>query len=279
MVGKDNRQSSDLIFCSLSAGLMSVGIDVWDVGITTTPALSYLIRQNNCDCGVMITASHNPAEYNGIKIFDSNGHKIMPKDEQELLSIYNNIETYLFENKVGKVFNKSELLHSYVDKVINSCDCLSISSCKIAIDCANGAGGHIIPYVFKTLFNNCECFNCKMNSELINRMCGSVDTNQFSNKIKEGFDIGFAFDGDADRLVVILKDGQVLSGEYLLYILAKYYKTHNMLKDNIVVTTFLTSIAVEQALKKLDIKFVRCDVGDKYVWDMMEKQNAVLGAE
>ena len=279
IVGRDNRQSSDMLFCALSSGLMSVGINVWDVGIVTTPALSYLVSHNVCDAGVMITASHNSAEYNGIKIFDNAGHKIMPDYEQELVSIYNNIESFVCNESIGIIYDKKDLIHSYIDKVIDYSNDISIKNIKIAIDCANGAGSHIIPYVFKTLLDRCDCFNCQMFNNAINKNCGSVNTASFSKIVKENYDFGFAFDGDADRLVVVQKNGQILSGEVLLYILAKYYKLHNNLKDNRVVTTILTSISIEQALAKLGICTLRCDVGDKNVWEMMDKQNACLGGE
>lgn len=278
MVGRDNRQSSDMLFCSLSAGLMSMGVDVVDVGLVTTPALSYLLKDSGCDYGVMITASHNPAEYNGIKIFDSLGHKIMPEQEQKIVDIYNNMDSYIYSGDVGRMYDNKDIIYKYIDKIIDSIGNLSLQGRKIAIDCANGAGSNILPYVFKTLIDKCDCYNCHILGE-INKNCGSVNTQEFSNIVKDNYDYGFAFDGDADRIVVILKDGQVLSGEKILYILAKYYYTHNLLTNNTIVTTILTSISVEQALQKMGIKTIRCDVGDKYVFEAMQQQNAVLGGE
>ncbi|MBQ7602562.1 MAG: hypothetical protein IJU58_00210 [Clostridia bacterium] len=278
MVGRDNRQSSDMLFCALSAGLMSMGVDVVDVGLVTTPALSYLLKDGGCDYGVMITASHNPAEYNGIKIFDSFGHKIMPEQEQKIVDIYNNMDSYIYSGDVGRMYDNKDKIYKYIDKIIDSIGNLSLKDRKIAIDCANGAGSDILPYVFKTLIDKCDCYNCKTLGE-INKDCGSVNTQEFCKIVKNNYDYGFAFDGDADRIVVILKDGQILSGEKILYILAKYYHSQNRLTNNTVITTILTSICVEQALQKLGIKTIRCDVGDKYVFNAMQQHNAVLGGE
>ena len=280
IIARDNRPSSDMIFCALSAGLMSLGVDIIDVGITTTPALSYMTKITNCGYGIMITASHNPVEYNGIKIFDSMGHKIDARCEQEIVDIYNNIESYLYNDKIGRMYDKRELIHKYLDTIIDKIGGLSLPpDCKIIIDCANGAGGHIMPYVYKTLIGKCDCINCQTQGNNINKECGSVNIDAFVQSVKGNFDIGFAFDGDGDRLVVVLKDGSVLRGQTLLYIMAKYYKEHNLLKNNCIATTILTSIGVEQALDKLGITTYRSMVGDKHVWEMMKQRGAILGGE
>ena len=279
IIGKDTRVSGDMLYCALSAGLLCMGVNVVNVGLCTTPALSYLTKLKNYDYGIMITASHNPAEYNGIKIFNSYGTKVMPSFELELQQILNNIDTYLPTQQIGCVYNKPELLYCYTEHIINSVNLTDLQNCKVAIDCANGAGANIIPYICKTLLNDCSYYNCSTDGVSINKDCGSINTQKFISIIKDKYDIGFAFDGDADRVVVVLKNGEVLTGEVLLYVLAKYYKQNNILKNNSIVTTVLTNTGVLSSLQKINVTSYIVDVGDKYIMHKMQKTGTNLGVE
>ena len=279
VVGQDTRVSGDMIVCALSAGVMSMGVDVINLGILTTPALSFLTKSTQSDFGVMITASHNPAEFNGIKIFDSNGFKLSIKEEQQIESIFDNVSSCLPGDKVGRMFKRPELIHDYLTFLIDSIGSLPTKQHRIALDCANGAGSKIIPFVFKSLVDKCDCFNTDFETGEINGKCGSVDTQNFVKTVKGNFDVGFAFDGDADRVVAVLKDGQVLSGEQILFVFVKYLKQHNKLKNNKVVTTILTNIGIEDSLSKLGVETIRCDVGDRNILEEMQKQDCNLGGE
>ena len=279
LIGKDNRVSSDMLECSVAAGIMSVGVDVVTLGLCTTPSLSFLTKQLDCDYGVMITASHNPAQFNGIKIFDKNGFKLLNQQEEELKKIFVDIEKYLPTQNIGKHYIENERIYDYIDYVIDKFKSIPVKNLSIAVDCANGAGSHIIPYVFKNLFNNCTFFNTKTNGNDINGNCGSVDTNKFISIVKNKFDVGFAFDGDADRLVVVLKDGQIIDGETILYVFARYLKDKNKLNSNQVATTTLTNFGIENSLNKLGINVLRTPVGDKNIQYEMNKKALNLGAE
>lgn len=279
LIAKDTRVSKDMLFCSVSAGIMSMGVDVLDLGVATTPVLSWLTKKIGCGFGVMITASHNPAIFNGIKIFDSNGFKLDDNQQKELELIFNDIDSYFPTDSIGKIISKSESVYDYLDYVVDRFKKLKSLDISVAVDCANGAGSHIIPYVFKSLLNNCEVFNTDTTGENINKECGSINTGVFLQRVKDKFDFGFAFDGDGDRLVVILKNGQILSGEELLYVLARYYKSKGLLKNNMVVTTILTNMGIENALKDLGVEVLRCDVGDRFVLHQMLQNDIKMGAE
>ena len=279
IVGKDTRVSGDMLFCALSAGLLSMGIDIINVGLCTTPALSYLTKYTNSDYGMIITASHNPANHNGIKIFNSFGLKVMPKFEEEIRQILSDIDSYLPTEKVGKIYNKTELIRCYTQHILDNIKYVNASNYKIAIDCANGAGSKIIPYVYKKLLRNCTCFNCSTNGQDINKECGSINTKKFCSIVKQRFDVGFSFDGDADRVVVVQKDGSVLSGEMLLYIISKYYKQNNLLKKDCIVTTILTNMGIINALKDIGIDAYCVDVGDKHIMQKMLNEGVNIGAE
>lgn len=278
-IGKDTRVSSDMLVCALSAGVMSMGIDVLNIGLVTTPALSFLTKYTHSGFGVMITASHNPADYNGIKIFDNNGIKLSMEAERELSLIFENASNYLPGDDVGRMVCNTECVHTYLDFLCNKLGNTLPNNLSLALDCANGAGSKIIPYVFKTLVNRCECFNTDFDKGVINGECGSVNTERFATIVRNKFDFGFAFDGDADRLVVVLRDGQILSGEVVLFVLAVYLKQQNKLQNNRVVTTVLTNIGVENSLNALGIKTIRCDVGDRNVLEAMQKYDCNLGGE
>ena len=279
LVAKDTRISGDMIFCALSAGIMSVGVDVLNLGVATTPALSFLTKKLECDFGVMITASHNKAEFNGLKFFDRNGIKFENQNEVNLSKTVATIDNYLPSAKTGKLVEVFDRVYDYIDFVLQEFADINVNNKKIALDCANGAGSHIIPYIFKTLFDTCDCFNTSTDGSFINGECGSVDTRAFVDVVKDKYDFGFAFDGDADRLVVVLKNGEVLSGEILLFVLAKYLKSINKLQSNTVVTTILTNIGVENSLLKMGIKTIRTGVGDKFVLQDMLNHNLNLGVE
>ena len=279
IVGKDTRISSDMIECAFCAGVMSVGVNVLLLGLCTTPCLSFLTNKLGCDFGIMITASHNPANYNGIKIFNKNGIKLLDKEENELMQLFGMVSNYLPTQNVGKKLDVREKVFVYIDYIIEYFKSISLNNVSIAIDCANGAGSHIIPYVFKTLFENCEFFNTNTSGVDINGKCGSVDVGNFVKIVEDRYDFGIAFDGDADRLVVVLKNGTILDGDVLLFLFAKYLKNGKNLKNNSVVATILTNNGVETALHNEGIQLIRSNVGDKYVVEQMIKNNLNLGVE
>lgn len=276
VIGKDTRISGDILSYSLTCGILAGGGDVCDLGIITTPGVAY-ITKGNFDYGVMITASHNPAEYNGIKIFDKKGEKI---DEKEELNIENRIDEIKFcpHNEIGKYSSKKCLKRKYVDYLLSQSDA-SFDKFKIVVDCANGASENIAPAVFKSLGAEVVAINTGRDGSKINRNCGAMFPQQLSETVlTQKADLGFAFDGDADRLVVVDDKGKLLDGDDLLFLFAKYLKSRNMLKNDAIVVTDMSNMGLDIALKKEGINVIRTQVGDKYVAEAM-RQGFNLGGE
>lgn len=266
LIGRDTRQSGKEIMNSLAKGMSVNKAQIYDAGIISTAGLAYLTKKNNFDYGIQITASHNISEYNGLKIFDSRGYKINE-----------NIETFIEENlkEVPKP-KKYEILNqdnnAYLDLLKSICK-YSMKGTKIFIDCANGAISDYAKQIFEETNAKVVAINIKKENE-INKNASILDEQCFKeNMLKSDCDIGFCFDGDADRVMCALKNGIVLDGDRILYLLAKYYN------QKCVVGTIMTNMGLEKALQKSGIKLIRTDVGDRLIARMMKKKNYLLGAE
>ena len=279
LIGGDTRKSTDMLKYSLVSGILSHGIDVVDAGIVPTPAVSYL-STNVFTYGVMITASHNPPEYNGIKIFDNSGNKLCDKDIKKLQYIFDNINDYGLQtyDKVG-CYHKEDIIDKYINHIVSNIDIL-LSGNNVAIDCSYGACSSCVESVYKRLQANATIFNDKYNGLNINENCGALHP-EFLQKtmLLNDYDIGFAFDGDGDRVVCVLKDGRILDGDSILYVLAKYLKKLNMLYGDTIVATILSNCGFEHSLLKHNIKLLRTAVGDKNVSARMQKERLILGGE
>lgn len=277
IIARDPRLSGQSLAITFGLGAMLGGAHIIDIGIASTPAISYLTKQLHCDFGVVISASHNPAEYNGIKIFDSTGKKLGDKAEQELERklITNNSIDY---NNIGKIEFKPSILNIYTNYLLSLCE--NYKGMSIVIDCANGASRNIAQKIFKSAGAKVYCTGISLDGSKINKNCGATHPEHLAKIIKKyNADIGFSFDGDADRIIVCDSQGHIYSGDHILYCLAKYYKANNLLQANAVVGTSMTNFGLELSLKQLGIGLERADVGDKFVIDKMCKLNCNLGGE
>ena len=277
VLGRDTRKSGDMVALSFSSGVVIGGGSVVDVGVIPTPGIAYLVKKLKCDYGVVISASHNPAEYNGIKIFDCNGNKISVQEENliEKYFIHNNITNF---KKVGTYCQKRYISRQYVEFLRMTSK--SLKGMKIAIDCSNGASGSVAPKLFKELGAKVFAVNCSNNGLKINDECGSLHPDGLREVVlKHKCHVGFAYDGDADRLIAIDEKGKIIDGDVITFVLASYFRSKNQLKNNGVVGTTQTNMGIIASLKKQCIDFYASDVGDKYVIELMKQKNIHLGGE
>ncbi|MBE5748450.1 MAG: phosphoglucosamine mutase [Clostridiales bacterium] len=277
LIGRDTRRSGDMIVCGLGAGLTSGGCDVVDVGILPTPAVAYLTKKYECDFGIVVSASHNPPEYNGIKIFSSQGTKLCDQKEQlveELMAT----SRFVQSDKVGRYIH----FDGMADYCSFLCDCANASfrGLKVALDCSNGATFKSAKQVFEKLGAKTFVFFSNSEGSDINCGCGSTNPQTLAQKVvKLGCNVGFCFDGDGDRVVAVDEKGIVVDGDKILYILAKEMHANGKLAKNGVVGTFHTNVGIENQLAKLGITLFRSDVGDKYVSNLMKTKGLCLGGE
>lgn len=277
LVGRDTRISGSYLTLALASGAMSAGADVMDVGVIPTAGIAYLTRVGNYDYGVVISASHNSGEYNGIKIFDRFGYKLSDKEEERVERCFIHDKTNAYPN-IGNYTQDLLLSKRYVDFLTKSGK--DLSGLKIVLDGSNGASGRIAPAVFRKLNASVVASCCSMDGSKINEGCGSLFPQKLIARVNRyKADVGFAFDGDADRLIAIDEKGGIIDGDMVIYILAKYLKSKGKLNGNTVVGTSHTNMAIEEALKKDGINFLRTDIGDKYVLAKLVEQNLSLGGE
>lgn len=278
VVGEDTRLSNNLIMFSLSAGIMAGGGNVVDAGIIPTSAVSYLTSVIKADFGVMISASHNPKEYNGIKIFASNAQKASEELEGLIEEKMMDKSILDFEN-IGTYVKKENLKEKYLEKLIESVN-VRFNGLKVVLDFSNGASYKIGEIPFKKLGAEVIKINYCKNNNSINENCGSLFVEGLKREVlNSGADCGFAFDGDADRIIAVDETGRVIDGDAIIFILAMSLKKQNKLKKDIVVGTTQTNSSIEKRLNKKGIRFLRSDVGDKYVIEKMRDFGAVLGGE
>lgn len=278
IIGKDTRLSGDLILYSLVAGLLDTGINIDFIGIVPTACVSYLARENELGLAIMITASHNSWEMNGIKVFNKSGYKLKIEDEMIIEHYIDNCDTFLSKEK-GIFVQKYEMVAEYINN-IKSIIGVDLAKFNIAIDCANGSNYSIAYNIYKDLNANVIPICCENNGKLINYKCGAQNIDNLQKQVLNHYcDFGFAFDGDADRLVVVLNDGSVIDGDDLLYIFAYYLKLNNKLNNSTVVGTIMTNSGMQKALEEIDIKLERVDVGDRNVIERMLNNNLLIGGE
>ena len=281
VIGRDTRISCDMIEHALTAGLTSTGVNVMTVGTIPTPAIAYLTKTIETDSGIMISASHNPYQDNGIKIFGPDGFKLTDEQELGIESLIDNseqIKNASFE-KIGKVYGGNELTQKYIQHIKQSITG-DLSDIKIALDCANGATTGVAPFIFGDLEADIETIGCQPNGININDNVGSTKIETISEFVKENnVDVGFAFDGDGDRVLAVDAEGNVVDGDKIMFILAKHLKEQGELKDNMVVSTVMSNIGFYKAMEENGLQSVKTAVGDRYVVEEMRKNDYSLGGE
>ena len=279
VIGGDTRLSTDMLKFSFIVGATSHGMNVTDIGIVPTPAISHITNQMY-DFGVMITASHNPPQYNGIKIFEKDGNKLTECKIKQLEYILVNINDYGLQkyDKIGK-YEVIDLSENYCQAIINDIK-INLTGLKVALDCSFGACYKCADTIYNALNANYEIFNDKFNGLNINKDCGALNVEFIQKTVTmNDFDIGFAFDGDGDRVICVTKSGKVLDGDSIMYVLAKYLKLLNLLYGDVVVATILSNCGFEQSLARHGIKLLRTNVGDKNVSVELQKNKYALGGE
>lgn len=282
IIGSDTRNSKDMLKYAIIAGLTSGGLNILDAGIVPTSAISYLVKTDpEVILGIMISASHNPVEYNGIKVFKSDGFKL-DDGVEEKIEEYISMEDTFFRAQprdVGKVYDyreAKEMYKNYIKNIINE----SFEGYRIMLDCAFGAVSDIAPEIFRELNIDVVAYNTEYNGLNINDNCGAVYPEVGKKLFVESkADIGFTYDGDADRVIAFSKDGEIIDGDRLLGILAIYLKEKGKLKGDKIVGTIMTNSGLEFYLKSKGIELVRAKVGDRYVLEEIIKNNLNLGGE
>lgn len=273
LIGRDTRSSGVDLSAAFIDGLTTAGGKAMDVGVMPTAGVAYLTKKHGCDYGIVISASHNPPKYNGIKVFDRQGYKVA-KDIEKLI-----------ESNLGKdscIREKGERIkywqgeQEYIDFLVKKG--ADLSGMKILLDCSNGATGKIAPAVFKSLGACVTVINDSFDGRLINQDCGAVNAHLLKEKAK-GFDATFSFDGDGDRLIALDEVGNIVDGDKNLYIIGKNLKEQGKLDGNLVVGTIMTNMGIENAFKAMGADFVREDVGDKYVLRKLLEKGGALGGE
>lgn len=282
LVGRDTRLSGHLLESALCAGLMSIGLNVELAGVIPTPGIAYLTRTGDYLAGVVISASHNSFEYNGIKFFSSDGYKLPDELENQIEElIYSQTKIYkkVTGEKVGdlKYFNNLEKEYSDYLKSLSKLD---LTGKKIALDIGNGALYRIAEDVIKSFGAEVVVINDAPNGININNKCGSTNPELIRKLVLETkADIGMSFDGDADRIIAVDDMGKIVDGDHILAICATELKKNNKLKNNTVVGTIMTNIGLKRYLDTIDVDLVYTQVGDRYILEEMKKQGYVLGAE
>ncbi len=284
LIGKDTRISSSMLEMALAAGLCSFGADVVLVGYLPTPALAYLTVDKKADAGVMISASHNPCEYNGIKIFNAEGYKLSDEIENEIEDII--LGDKPFPNvpvgaDLGRVETNYEYVNDYINHIIATVDPeISFKGLKIALDCANGAASDTAEKIFSHFGCECHVLSNTPDGVNINKDCGSTHLGALQNYVKENkMDLGLAFDGDSDRCLAVDENGEIVDGDKCIAIFAKILKEEGRLNGNTAVVTVMTNIGFKRFAKEEGINIAETTVGDRYVLEEMLKNDYVIGGE
>lgn len=283
VIGKDTRSSGYMLESAITSGLLSMGMDVLGVGPLPTPAIAHLTRSMGADCGIMITASHNPSTDNGIKIFAADGFKL--PDEVEL-----EIEKHILANdlscehigpeRIGKAYRIDDARGRYIEFAKGSIRSMSLKGLKIVLDCANGAAYSIAPLIFRELGAEVIEVGIKPDGVNINRDCGALYPENVGKLVREyGADAGIAFDGDADRVIFCDENGEVVNGDRIIGMIALEYKRRGKLANDAVVVTGMSNLGLHRAMKQNGIHVEVTDVGDRYVIERMREGDFNVGGE
>lgn len=281
LIGRDSRVSGDMLQSALTAGLTSVGAEVIDAGIIPTPAVAYLTRLYKLDAGVVISASHNPVEYNGIKFFNKDGYKLPDEVEDKIEKIINENSDLPTPTglDVGNVVESKSAQRDYIEFLKSTINC-DLKGLKIVLDCAYGASSTVAPILFHELGADVILYGSHPNGEKINVKCGSTNPKVLQEIVAgTGADVGFAFDGDADRLIAVDEKGNVVDGDHIMAMCGIHLKSRGKLNKNTVVVTVMSNIGLDIALKQNGIDVVKTKVGDRYVLEEMVRNGYSIGGE
>ena len=279
IIGHDTRISSHMLSCAMISGLCSVGVQSQYIGTAPTPAVAYLTRKHRADAGIVISASHNPFEYNGIKIFTSDGYKLPDELEERIEALVCSDIPPASSKNVGICVDKKELLSEYLDYLRAICP-ESLDSLKIAIDCSNGAWSYHAKELFSSLGASCYMLNCSPNGFNINDSCGATSVGALQRFVSEhSLDAGIAFDGDADRLIAVDEHACAVDGDMIMASLAYDMKKRGALVKSTVVGTVMTNFGFSAFCDENDIRFIPAKVGDRYVLEEMLLGGYCFGGE
>ena len=280
VIGQDTRISSDMLCNALTAGLLSVGADVLILGTVPTPAVAYLVGAYGADAGIMISASHNPAEYNGIKLFDGHGYKLPDALEAEIESLILD-DSSAIPVKIGGDLGRAETCQTavkdYADHVAKTVGDLDLRGKKVLFDCANGSASATARTLFSRFGAQCEFICDTPDGVNINRDCGSTHIENLANMVRcGGFDIGFAFDGDADRCLAVDAEGELIDGDKIIAIFAKYLKSVGKLKRDTAVVTVMSNIGFKKFAAENGVRVASTKVGDLFVMEELLKEGYII---
>ena len=282
LIGTDTRKSADMLASAIAAGFCSVGADVLLLGVVPTPAVAFLVKEYSYDAGVMISASHNPCEYNGIKIFRSNGYKLPDSLEERIEAII--LDEILppplkVGGEVGTITSGKNAVKDYIHHIEGTA-IAHFYGMRIALDCANGSASVTANELFRKLGAECTVINCRPDGVNINKDCGSTHIGQLQKYVKEnGFELGFAFDGDADRLLCVDEDGNLVDGDKVMAICARAMKEQGRLNANTLVATVMSNMGLFAFCEENGIKCEKTKVGDRYVLERMLEGGFHIGGE
>uniref|UniRef100_UPI0034DE0A7C phosphoglucosamine mutase n=1 Tax=Candidatus Thiodubiliella endoseptemdiera TaxID=2738886 RepID=UPI0034DE0A7C len=281
VIGKDTRVSGYLFESALEAGFLSAGVDVGLLGPMPTPAIAYLTQTYGATVGVVVSASHNNFQDNGVKFFSDKGFKLSDQDQKDIEKRLSEPMVSVSSENIGKAVRHEQSLGRYIDFCKRSFDKdIDLSNLNIVVDCANGATYHIAENVFSELGANITIINNQPDGFNINLNCGATNTKKLQEVVLEKkADLGIAFDGDGDRLMMVDSQGELIDGDESVFIIAKAWQNQKRLTNNTVVGTKMTNLGVQHGYQNLGINFIEADVGDRFVMEQMQKHNSILGGE
>ncbi len=281
LIGRDTRISGETLLQAITQGLNESGKKSINLGICPTPAIPFLIKKENLSCGIMISASHNPPEYNGIKIFDHNGQKITKDFENKIQKIIEDPNQNIsIPAKVIPLNTNKDLMDIYIKSLIHTMGGENLSGLKIILDTCYGSATTCAKIIFQSLGADVRVINNSKNGLRINMNCGSTHLEPLKKALRESpADMGFSFDGDADRVIGIDSKGNVLDGDHILFLWGRELMEQKILTNNLLISTQMANLGFEKAWKKIGGTLYRTEVGDKYVHEAMKEKRAVLGGE
>ena len=281
LIGRDTRVSGDILLKGITKGIKASGKKFINLGICPTPAIPYLIKQEKLSSGIMISASHNPPEYNGIKIFDQNGRKITKNFENEIQRVVEESNQNISGPEKGiSLKEDKELMNIYMESLIKTMGRENLSGMKIILDTCYGSATTCAKKIFKNLGADVRTINNSKNGLKINMNCGSTNLEPLKKALRESpADMGFSFDGDADRVIGVDSEGNVLDGDHILFLWGRELMEQKMLTNNLLISTQMANLGFENAWNKIGGILHRTDVGDKYVHNAIKEKKAVLGGE
>lgn len=282
VIGKDTRRSSYMFEYALAAGITASGADAYLLHVTTTPSVSYVVRTEGFDCGIMISASHNPYYDNGIKVINKKGHKMEAEVEEKIENYIDGVTGELplaAKEQIGRTIDYAAGRNRYIGHLI-SLATRSFKDMRIGLDCANGSASSIAKSVFDALGAKTYVISNEPDGLNINQNCGSTHIEVLQEFVKEKkLDAGFAYDGDADRCIAVDENGKIVDGDLVLYMCGKYLMEQGRLAGNTIVTTVMSNLGLYKACDKIGMKYEQTAVGDKYVYENMMNNGFVLGGE